>query len=30
VGVVTLGELDVASVAPHVLEAARAIADALA
>jgi DNA-binding IclR family transcriptional regulator len=30
VGVVTLGERDVASVAPHVLEAARAIADALA
>ncbi len=30
VGVVTLGELDVDRVAPHVLEAARAIADALA
>ncbi len=30
VGVVTIGELDVAAVAPHVLAAARAIADALA
>jgi len=30
VGVVTIGELDVEAVAPHVLEAARAIAEALA
>ncbi|HXG41147.1 MAG TPA: IclR family transcriptional regulator [Dehalococcoidia bacterium] len=30
VGVVTIGELDVEKVAPHVLEAARAIAEALA